>query len=62
MKQVYIHGLGQTPASWEPVLHLLDTSSDAICPDLTKMVSAEDATYSTLYHSFTRFCDGLETP
>lgn len=61
MRQVYIHGLGQTPASWEPLLHLLDPS-DAVCPDLTRMVSAEDATYSTLYHAFTHFCDGLEAP
>lgn len=30
MKQVLIHGLGQTPASWEPVLHLVDAPEDCV--------------------------------
>lgn len=62
MRQVYIHGLGQTPDSWEPVLHLLDAPADCICPDLAKMVSARETTYPALYRAFARFCDRLEAP
>ena len=62
MTQVYIHGLGQTPASWGPLLGLLGTPPDCVCPDLTTMVSAGETTYPALYHTFAGLCDGLETP
>lgn len=62
MKQVYVHGLGQTPASWEPVLRLLDAQSDRVCPDLTKLISTESSSYPTLFRAFSRFCDDLNAP
>ena len=62
MKQVYIHGLGQTPDSWEPVLRLLGAPEDCACPDLTKMVPVEETTYPNLYRAFARLCGGLEAP
>lgn len=62
MKQVYVHGLGQTPSSWEPVLRLLDAPADCVCPDLAKLVPAGEVTYSKLYGAFAQLCDGLEAP
>ena len=62
MRQVYIHGLGQTASSWEPVLHLLGAPESSVCPDLAKLVSTEKAIYPALYHAFARLCDGLEEP
>lgn len=62
MKQVYVHGLGQTSASWEPVLHFLDASEGCVCPDLAKMGSDKETTYPNLYRAFSCFCDELEAP
>lgn len=62
MKQVYVHGLGQTPASWDQVLQRLGKRTDCVCPDLTKMTSAEETTYPNLYRAFARLCDTLDGP
>lgn len=62
MKQVYIHGLGQTPASWESVLRRLAASEDCLCPDLSKIIPDKDVTYPILYNAFAGLCDGLEPP
>ena len=62
MKNVFVHGLGQTPDSWRPVFSLLDGPGDCVFPDLAAMVSAGEATYARLYRAFTRLCDGLEAP
>lgn len=62
MKNVFVHGLGQTPDSWKPVFSLLDGPGDCVFPDLAAMVSAGEATYARLYRAFTRLCDGLEAP
>ena len=62
MTQVYIHGLGQTPASWGPLLERLDTPPERVCPDLTELVSAGAAVYPALFRAFARYCDGLEGP
>ena len=62
MTQVYIHGLGQTPASWGPLLERLDAQPERVCPDLTELVSAGAAVYPALFRAFARYCDGLEGP
>ena len=62
MKQIFVHGLGQTPASWEPFLDLVDTSMDCVCPDLTKLLPAGEAAYSEFFRAFSGFCNGWEAP
>ena len=62
MKQVYIHGLGQTPANWEAVLRLMEAPKDCACPDLAKMVPVGETTYPNLYKAFTQLCHGLQAP
>ena len=62
MRQVYVHGLGQTPSSWAPVLRLMGAPEDCVCPDLTKLVPGKETTYPQLYRTFARLCDGLEAP
>ena len=57
MKQLYIHGLGQTPAVWHPVLRLLNTSADCAEPDLASLVCNQPTTYANLYSAFARLCD-----
>lgn len=62
MKQVFVHGLGQTPASWEPVLRLLDGQPDCACPDLAALMPAGKAAYSGLFSEFSQLCGGWEAP
>lgn len=63
MKQIYVHGLGQTAASWESVLCRLEKPDECICPDLAGMIPAgETATYQALYKAFMELCDSLEGP
>lgn len=38
MSVVYLHGLGQTPASWESVLRVLGQESGGLCPDLFGLI------------------------
>lgn len=63
MKQIYVHGLGQTAASWEAALCRLEKPDECICPDLAEMIPAGEAvTYQALYKAFTELCDRLEGP
>ena len=59
MKQVYIHGLGQTPDSWNKVVSQLDVAEYSICPNLVELVSGKEATYQNLYTSFSAVCDEI---
>lgn len=63
MKQIYVHGLGQTAASWGSVLCRLEKPDECICPDLAGMIPAgETVTYQALYKAFVEHCDSLEGP
>jgi len=62
MKRVYVHGLGQGPASWEPVIAQLGAAGDSVCPDLADMVRGTQATYANLYQAFSAFCGRFEEP
>lgn len=51
MKQVYIHGLGQTPDSWNNVILQMNAAEHSICPNLAELVRGKEATYQNLYSS-----------
>jgi len=55
MRQIYVHGLGQTSASWEKVIGPPESS---VCPDLAEM--GRDATYQSIYEGFSQICDGFD--
>lgn len=59
MKYIYLHGLGQTPDSWNRVLGYLNASTDGICPDLAKLVRGREANYPDLYAAFSALCDAI---
>lgn len=52
MKQIYLHGLGQTPNSWDSVIELLNATEHSICPNLAEFVQGKNVTYHTLYSAF----------
>ena len=60
MKYIYLHGLGQTPDSWNRVLGYLNAPTDSICPDLAKLVHGREANYPDLYAAFSALCDTIE--
>lgn len=62
MKQIYLHGLGQTPDSWKKTIAQLKTAECSVCPDLAKMLQGKEVTYTNLYNAFAADCDKLNEP
>ena len=62
MKQVYIHGLGQTPASWEKTISYLENDKQILCPDLAEIIGGREVTYQNLYEAFSEVCDEIDGP
>ena len=60
MRQIFLHGLGQGPESWEGVLsHLVDKPA---CPDLYAFFGGKEAAYQNLYRGFSDYCGGEKEP
>lgn len=60
MPLVLLHGLGQTPSSWDAVARRLET--EPLCPDLFAPLKGRAASYENLYQSFAAVCDGIPGP
>lgn len=60
MTRIFLHGLGQTPASWEKTVAGLTPAERSVCPDLAEMLRGKSASYESLYGAFAKTCDGLE--
>nr|MBQ4319550.1 alpha/beta hydrolase [Clostridia bacterium] len=58
MGKILVHGLGQTPHSWDNVISALG-STDVHCPDLIGLISGDRAEYSRLYENFVGYCDNI---
>lgn len=56
MANIFIHGLGQTSASWERTLQGLEVSKDIYCPDLSTILGEGEISYSRLYSGFSTYC------
>lgn len=54
MEAIFVHGLGQTPESWGPVLDCLGRSAN--CPSLPRLLEGERPDYARLYENFSRYC------
>lgn len=59
MKYIYLHGLGQTPDSWNKVLKELHSPETALCPNLAKLMPDGNADYSSLYTAFSNLCNTI---
>lgn len=60
MKQVYVHGLGQTPDSWEKTILNLKCNKQSICPNLAEIVRGQEVNYQNLYKGFSNLCNEIE--
>lgn len=59
MTTVFLHGLGQTPKSWDNVIGLPPMDEDTRCPDLMGLLNGKEANYQNLYAVFSAYCDAL---
>lgn len=57
MKQIYVHGLGQTPNSWSKTISHIKTGEHSVCLDLPELIRGKQATYSNLYAAFSDACN-----
>lgn len=62
MKQIYIHGLGQVPDSWNKVIEQQNTIENSMCPNLPKLILGKSVTYQNLYAEFSAMCDKIGEP
>ena len=53
---IFLHGLGQTAASWDKVFSVLRIS-DPVCPDLFSMLKGQNINYPTLFKQFEKNCN-----
>lgn len=60
MTRIFLHGLGQTPASWEKTVAALMPVEHSVCPDLAGMLQGKPASYEGLYGAFAKICDGVD--
>ncbi len=62
MGKVLVHGLGQTPESWNAVLSYMELPKEYICPNLAESVKNQDVNYRNLYKAFSELCDTFDHP
>lgn len=62
MRTIYLHGLGQTPASWKNVIAQLESAECCVCPDLTEICMGKEAAYKNLYEGFSKICAEYDEP
>ncbi|NCC54694.1 MAG: alpha/beta hydrolase [Erysipelotrichia bacterium] len=62
MKTILIHGLGQTPSSWDHTLQHMKHTSDIIVLDLFTLIKNKPFNYENLYTAFANYCLYLHEP
>ena len=57
MKNILVHGLGQSNKSWNKTsIYLKKKGMDTICPNLFKITINTLTNYETMYNAFSDFC------
>lgn len=62
MKHIFIHGLGQTPDSWDKTISQLPDSEQILCPNLAEIIRDKEVNYNNLYNAFSEICNKIEEP
>lgn len=61
-QRVLIHGLGQTPLSWEKTIAGMVEKEKVVCPDLPALLKDKEVNYVNLYGAFSEYCDTFLEP
>lgn len=62
LSNIFVHGLGQTPSSWEETTSYLEGDIHVNCPDLFALCKDRKITYQNLYDAFEEYCDEITGP
>lgn len=69
MRYIFVHGLGQTPASWDKTIENLSVqlggegiAASCASPDLSELLRNKDTNYVNLYTAFSEYCDSVPEP
>ena len=62
MKTILLHGLGQTPSSWDSTIQFLEQQSEIIVPDLFSFIKGNPVNYESLYSAFAEYCIHFHEP
>jgi pimeloyl-ACP methyl ester carboxylesterase len=61
-KKIFIHGLDQSPHSWDNMLKFTGKNNDVICLDLFKIIENKEFTYENLYREFLNYLNDISEP
>lgn len=59
MQWIFVHGLGQTPSSWDKTIENLAMNLNCNCPNLSEMLQNKEMNYVNLYAAFSEYCDNF---
>ena len=59
MTTIFLHGLGQTAASWANTIAALPQDWDYRCPELPELLAGKQATYQDLYAALEEYCHAI---
>ena len=62
MNVVFLHGLGQSPSSWNETISCLPEDIKAYCPNLFDFSTDRAITYKNIYLSFEEYIDRFSEP
>ena len=57
MMQIFIHGLGQTPSSWENTVKDMNIQTNVNRPNLSELLKGHKINYTNLYQAFSEHCN-----
>ena len=61
MKNILIHGLGQSGKAWNTVKNELETKGvSSIAPDLFELVKDKEVDYAAVYQAFSKLCESYQ--
>ena len=59
MKYIFLHGMGQRASSWDKTISFLPDTAEAVCPELSDLLSGSSCDYNNMYASFCEYCSGF---
>lgn len=57
VQQIFLHGLGQDPLSWEKVIIQMQPPWNSVCCNWASFVRGKEACYENLYAAFSELCE-----
>ena len=62
MKEILLHGLGQSASSWRGTIEAMGAGFDVFCPSFSQWLEKKAPTYATLYQALERCCEKIDQP